>query len=58
MLQGCNLIYFFQVFNVKINVMAKKGTGLKEPQKDLKTRKLEKKLKKEESAVKKRKNMR
>lgn len=38
--------------------MAKKGIGLKEPQKDLKARKLEKKLKKEESAVKKRKKMR
>jgi hypothetical protein len=46
------------MFNLNFNVMAKKGIGLKEPQKDLKTKKLEKKLKKEESKVKKRKNQR
>jgi hypothetical protein len=38
--------------------MAKKGIGLKEPKKDLKARKLEKKLKNEEGKVKKRKNQR
>jgi hypothetical protein len=46
------------MFNLNFNVMAKKGIGLKEPQKDLKTKKLEKKLKREESKVKKRKNQR
>lgn len=50
--------FIFQLFNLKFNVMAKKGIGLKEPQKDLRTRKLEKKLKKEESSIKKRKKMR
>ena len=46
------------MFNLNFSVMAKKGIGLKEPQKDLKTRKQEKKLKKEEGKVKKRKNQR
>lgn len=38
--------------------MAKKGLGLKEPSKDLKEKRLEKRLKKEEGKVKKRKNQR
>lgn len=38
--------------------MAKKGIGLKEPSKDMKAKKLEKKLKKEAGKVKKRKSQR
>lgn len=38
--------------------MAKKGIGLKEPKKDLKAKQLEKRIKKEEAKVKKRKNQR
>jgi hypothetical protein len=38
--------------------MAKKGIGLKEPKKDLKARKLEKRIKKEVEKIKKRKNQR
>lgn len=45
------------MFNDKIKIMAKKGNGLKEPIKSLKEKQIEKRTKKEELKMLKRKKM-
>ena len=43
--------------NIKMETMAKKGNGLKEPSKNLKEKRLEKRTKKEEQKMSKRKKL-